>query len=66
LTRFTAPFNLAGLPAMSLNCGFSTGGLPIGLQITGPEWSEAKVLMAGRAFERSTCWNEKTPKILSR
>ncbi|MFH2039480.1 MAG: amidase, partial [Chloroflexota bacterium] len=47
LTRFTAPFNLAGLPAMSLNCGFSTGGLPIGLQITGPEWSEAKVLMAG-------------------
>ena len=63
LTRFTAPFNLAGLPAMSLNCGFSTEGLPIGLQITGPEWSEAKVLIAGRAYERSTSWNERTPQI---
>ena len=65
LTRFTAPFNLAGLPAMSLVCGFSSDGLPIGLQITGPEWSEAKVLVAGRAYERSTCWCERTPQILN-
>lgn len=65
LTRFTAPFNLAGLPAMSLPCGFSMEGLPIGLQIAGPEWSEAKVLIAGRAYERSTCWYEQTPDILN-
>jgi aspartyl-tRNA(Asn)/glutamyl-tRNA(Gln) amidotransferase subunit A len=62
LTRFTAPFNLAGLPAISLPCGFSPEGLPIGIQIVGPEWSEKKVLMAGRAFERSTNWHEKFPQ----
>lgn len=61
LTRFTAPFNLAGLPAMSLPCGFSLEGLPIGLQIAGPEWSEAKVLMAGRAYEQSTGWHDQNP-----
>ena len=44
LTRFTAPFNLTGLPALSLPCGFATDGLPIGLQIVGPHWGEARVL----------------------
>jgi aspartyl-tRNA(Asn)/glutamyl-tRNA(Gln) amidotransferase subunit A len=61
LTRFTAPFNLAGLPAISVPCGFSTSGLPIGLQIVGPDWSEAKVLTAGHAYERSTRWNDRSP-----
>ena len=65
LTRFTAPFNLAGIPAISLPCGYSQEGLPIGLQIVGPEWSEAKVLMAGRAFEGSTQWHERTPQLQS-
>ena len=66
LTRFTAPFNLAGLPAISLPCGFSNEGLPVGLQIVGPEWSEAKVMTAARAYERSTFWHEQTPPILNR
>ncbi|HBG73891.1 MAG: hypothetical protein A2X25_03200 [Chloroflexi bacterium GWB2_49_20] len=61
LTRFTAPFNLAGLPAMSLPCGFSTEGLPVGLQIVGPEWAETKVLVAGYAYEQSTGWHEQPP-----
>lgn len=52
LTRFTAPFNLTGLPAMSLPCGFSAGKLPIGLQIVGPAWREAALLRAARAYER--------------
>ena len=52
LTRFTGPFNLAGLPALSLPCGFTDAGLPIGLQICGPQWSEAVVLQAAFAFER--------------
>lgn len=50
LTRFTAPFNLLGLPALSVPCGM-VDGLPVGLQIVGPAWAEARVLRAGRAFE---------------
>ena len=63
LTSFTSPFNLAGIPALSLPCGFSHEGLPIGLQIVGPEWQEANVLQAGSAFERSTQWHEKIPRL---
>ncbi len=53
LTRFTAPFNLTGLPALSLPCGWSQSGLPIGLQIVSKAWAENKVLLAGELFERS-------------
>ncbi|NJD58739.1 MAG: amidase, partial [Anaerolineae bacterium] len=52
LTRFTAPFNLTGLPALSLLCGWSKSGLPIGLQIVGKAWTEDKVILAGELFER--------------
>jgi aspartyl-tRNA(Asn)/glutamyl-tRNA(Gln) amidotransferase subunit A len=54
LTRFTAPFNLAGLPALSLPCGFTQDGLPIGLQIVSRDGADAKVLNAGYAFEQTT------------
>ncbi len=54
LTRFTAPFNLAGLPAISIPCGFSEAGLPIGLQLVSGAWKEAAVLRAARAYERET------------
>lgn len=50
LTRFTAPFNLTGLPALSLPCG-QVDGLPVGLQIVGKAWNETRVLRAGMAFE---------------
>jgi aspartyl-tRNA(Asn)/glutamyl-tRNA(Gln) amidotransferase subunit A len=53
LTRFTAPFNLTGLPALSVPCGWSQSGLPIGLQIVSKAWAENKVLLAGELFERS-------------
>ncbi len=52
LTRFTAPFNLTGLPALTLPCG-RVDGLPVGLQIVGKAWDEAGVLQAGMAYERS-------------
>jgi aspartyl-tRNA(Asn)/glutamyl-tRNA(Gln) amidotransferase subunit A len=52
LTRFTAPFNLTGLPAISVPCGFSAAGMPMGLQIVAGAWREAAVLRAARAFER--------------
>jgi aspartyl-tRNA(Asn)/glutamyl-tRNA(Gln) amidotransferase subunit A len=51
LTRFTAPFNLTGLPALSVPCGKSSEGLPIGVQLVGPAWSEQVVLQAGLALE---------------
>jgi aspartyl-tRNA(Asn)/glutamyl-tRNA(Gln) amidotransferase subunit A len=63
LTRFTAPFNLAGLPALSLPCGFTKSGLPIGLQIVSRAWGEFKVLNAGYAYEQATEWHKRTPAI---
>lgn len=63
LTRFTAPFNLAGIPALSMPCGFSQEGLPIGLQIVGPPWNEARVLRVAHAYEQSTAWHERRPEI---
>lgn len=50
LTRFTGPFNLTGLPALSVPCGQTKQALPIGLQIVGPAWNEAIVLQAGQAY----------------
>jgi aspartyl-tRNA(Asn)/glutamyl-tRNA(Gln) amidotransferase subunit A len=63
LTRFTAPFNLTGLPALSLPCGVTPEGLPIGLQIIGPHWGEAKVLRGGYAYEQATDWHNRKPAI---
>ncbi len=61
LTRFTAPFNLSGLPALSLPCGFTREGLPIGLQIVSRAWGESKVLNLGHAFEQATEWHTRVP-----
>jgi aspartyl-tRNA(Asn)/glutamyl-tRNA(Gln) amidotransferase subunit A len=63
LTRFTAPFNLTGLPALSLPCGFTSRGLPVGLQIVSKPWGEAKVLQAGYAYEQATTWHEAIPGL---
>jgi aspartyl-tRNA(Asn)/glutamyl-tRNA(Gln) amidotransferase subunit A len=51
LTRFTAPFNLTGLPALSLPCGEDSKGMPIGLQIVGAAWQEKRILEAGYLYE---------------
>jgi aspartyl-tRNA(Asn)/glutamyl-tRNA(Gln) amidotransferase subunit A len=53
LTRFTAPFNLTGLPALSVPCAWSKDKLPIGLQIVGRAWAEDKLILAGELFEHS-------------
>ena len=63
LTRFTAPFNLTGLPALSVPCGFTKEGLPIGLQIVSRLWGEFKVLNLGHAFEQATEWHQRQPAI---
>jgi aspartyl-tRNA(Asn)/glutamyl-tRNA(Gln) amidotransferase subunit A len=64
LTRFTAPFNLAGLPALSIPCGFTKEGLPIGLQIVSRAWADSKVLNAGHAFEQATEWHRQVPALV--
>ncbi len=63
LTRFTSPFNLTGLPALSLPCGFTSQGLPIGLQILSGAWQETNVLNLGYAFEQATEWHNRFPPI---
>jgi aspartyl-tRNA(Asn)/glutamyl-tRNA(Gln) amidotransferase subunit A len=61
--RFCAPFNISGLPAISVPCGFSPEGMPIGLQIIGKPFDEETVLRIADAFERSTQWHLKHPAI---
>lgn len=63
LTRYTAPFNLTGLPAISVPCGFDRQGLPIGLQLVSRAWDEAGLLRAAHAYERETGWCERHPSI---
>ena len=63
LTRYTAPFNLTGLPALSVPCGFTQAGLPVGLQIVGAPWTEALVLRVGHAYEQATDWHARTPPL---
>lgn len=56
-------FNAFGIPALSLPCGFTSGGLPIGLMIVGPNFSEGKVLALAHAYEKSTDWHKRRPPI---
>jgi aspartyl-tRNA(Asn)/glutamyl-tRNA(Gln) amidotransferase subunit A len=57
------PFNIFGLPAISIPCGFSASGLPIGLMIAGPRFSEGKVLALANAYENATDWHKKRPVL---
>jgi aspartyl-tRNA(Asn)/glutamyl-tRNA(Gln) amidotransferase subunit A len=58
LLRNTRPFNVWGLPAISVPCGFTQGGLPIGLQIAGPHWREDLVLRLAHVYEQATPWSK--------
>ena len=57
------PPSAAGVPAISLPCGFTASGLPVGLQIIGPMWSEALILQTAAAFEKVSGLLEKRPVI---
>ena len=59
LLRNTRPFNVWGLPAISVPCGFTQSGLPIGLQIAGPHWREDLVLRVAHAYEQATAWHKR-------
>jgi aspartyl-tRNA(Asn)/glutamyl-tRNA(Gln) amidotransferase subunit A len=60
---YTAAFNLTGLPAISVPCGFTSAGLPVGLQIAGRAFEEATVLRAAAAYERATEWHTRHPAL---
>jgi aspartyl-tRNA(Asn)/glutamyl-tRNA(Gln) amidotransferase subunit A len=63
MLRNTRPFNGLGLPAISIPCGFSRSGLPIGLQIAGAPGAEDKVLALAHAYQHETDWHKRRPKI---
>ena len=63
LTQYTRPYNISGTPAISLPCGFSYSGMPIGLQLAGRPFEEATVLRAAHAYEQVTDWHGRRPPV---
>jgi aspartyl-tRNA(Asn)/glutamyl-tRNA(Gln) amidotransferase subunit A len=63
MLRNTRPWNIFGLPAMSLPCGFSASGLPIGLQIIGAPGSEGVIMSLARIYESETEWHKRRPQL---
>jgi Asp-tRNA(Asn)/Glu-tRNA(Gln) amidotransferase A subunit family amidase len=61
LLRNTRPFNVWGLPAISVLCGFTKSGLPVGMQIAGPHWREGMVLRLAHGYEMATEWHKRHP-----
>jgi aspartyl-tRNA(Asn)/glutamyl-tRNA(Gln) amidotransferase subunit A len=59
----TGQFNLYGIPAISIPCGFTAAGLPVGLMIAGPRFAERTVLALAAAFERATDWHTRRPPL---
>ncbi len=62
-TRFTAPFNFSGHPALTMPGGFDDRGVPIGFQLVAPHLAEARLVSAGRAYQAATDWHRKRPPV---
>lgn len=62
VTRFTRPINYLGLPSLSIPCGFTKVGLPVGMQLVGRSFDEAMLLRIGAAFQRATDFHARVPK----
>ena len=60
---YTIAVNLAGIPGISIPCGFDKNNLPVGLQILSPAFSEEKLLRIARMYEKQTDWHKKKPVI---
>jgi aspartyl-tRNA(Asn)/glutamyl-tRNA(Gln) amidotransferase subunit A len=63
--RNTLPFDVLGLPTISVPCGFTSSGLPIGLQISGAPFAESTALMLANAYEQATEWHTRHPKLIA-
>jgi aspartyl-tRNA(Asn)/glutamyl-tRNA(Gln) amidotransferase subunit A len=66
LSRFTWVWPAAGVPALSVPCGFDPDGLPIGMQLAGPRWSEPLLLRVGHAYQSVTDWHLRRPALVER
>ncbi len=64
LSANTRPFNYLGLPAISIPCGFDINGLPVGLQLAGRPFAEARLLRMADAYQRDTTWHARRPPLL--
>jgi aspartyl-tRNA(Asn)/glutamyl-tRNA(Gln) amidotransferase subunit A len=64
-TPYTYPFNLTQQPALSVPCGFTSAGLPVGLQVVGPRHADALVLRVGQAYQAATGWHLSSPSLLT-
>jgi aspartyl-tRNA(Asn)/glutamyl-tRNA(Gln) amidotransferase subunit A len=62
LLRLTRPGNITGMPAISIPCGFTRQGLPVGMQLMGPRWSEARLFAIALAYEEATEWHKLHPE----
>jgi aspartyl-tRNA(Asn)/glutamyl-tRNA(Gln) amidotransferase subunit A len=63
LVGVSRPANFTGFPAISVPCGFTRSGLPIGMSLHGPQWGEAKLLSIASAYERETEWHDRHPEF---
>jgi aspartyl-tRNA(Asn)/glutamyl-tRNA(Gln) amidotransferase subunit A len=63
LTRFTRPINYLGLPALAIPCGFTAGGVPVGMQLIGRSFDESTLLTIGAAFQRATDFHDRVPAL---
>ena len=64
LIHYSGPFNLAGFPAVSVPCGFTANGLPVGMQLVAKPWQEGPLLAAAHAYEQVTDWHIRLPVVL--
>ena len=60
---FTISVNLAGVPGISINCGFTKAGLPVGLQIIGKPFDEETILKVAHAYEQASAWHKERPRL---
>jgi amidase len=63
LLQFTAPLDMSGSPTITLPCGFSAAGLPIGFQLVGPHLAEDLLLRASHAYQQATAWHTRHPGL---
>jgi aspartyl-tRNA(Asn)/glutamyl-tRNA(Gln) amidotransferase subunit A len=62
---YTVGANLAGIPSLSVPCGFTADGLPVGLQLQGPAMQEERLLRAAHMFQQATEWHTRRPELTS-
>jgi aspartyl-tRNA(Asn)/glutamyl-tRNA(Gln) amidotransferase subunit A len=63
LVRMNRPANFTGHPAISIPCGFTREGSPVGLQLIGPCWGEARLLAIALSYEDATDWHNRRPEL---